>query len=42
MESLRSGLSKNAMILLGEMTQKLKRIMDSELDTITTKLLKKA
>lgn len=41
-ESLRSSLSKNAMITLAEMCEALKKAMDPFLDTIFIKLFKKA
>jgi len=40
-ESLRSGLAKNAMIALTEMAACLKRKLDSDLEHIILKLLKK-
>jgi hypothetical protein len=41
-ESLRSSVSKNAMIALGEMIVKLKRSLDAEIEAIMDRLLKKA
>ncbi len=40
-ESLRSNLSKNAVITLNEMSNKVKRMLDPELDSIFAKLIKK-
>ena len=40
-ESLRSNLSKNAVITLNELSNKMKRMLDSDLDAIFTKLIKK-
>lgn len=40
-ESLRSNLSKNALITLNEMSQVLKRSLDSEAEPIILKLIKK-
>lgn len=39
---MRSGLAKNAMITLTEMSEKLKKQIDPEIDTIINKLLKKS
>ncbi len=41
MESLRSSLSKNAVLTLNEMSNKLRRVLDTELDMIFNKLIKK-
>lgn len=40
-ESLRSSLSKNAVITLNEMSNKMKRVLDTELDLVFSKLIKK-
>ena len=40
-ESLRSNLSKNAVITLNEISIKMKKMLDSELDSIFAKLIKK-
>ena len=40
-ESLRSSLSKNAVITLNEMSNKMKRVLDTDLDLIFNKLIKK-
>lgn len=40
-ESLRSNLSKNAVITLNEISNKLKKMLDPELDSIFAKLIKK-
>ncbi|KAL4466847.1 hypothetical protein ABPG74_010444 [Tetrahymena malaccensis] len=40
-ENLRSSLAKNAMITLTELSEKLKRTLDTESESIVTKLLKK-
>jgi hypothetical protein len=40
-ESLRSNLSKNAVITLNDLSNKMKKGLDTELDSIFTKLLKK-
>ena len=40
-ESARSSLSKNAMITLNELTNKVKRLLDPEVDFIFGKLVKK-
>lgn len=41
-ESLRSSLSKNALICFSEMFEALGRLLDGELDSITPVLLKRA
>jgi|JI9StandDraft_2_1071091.scaffolds.fasta_scaffold281314_1 hypothetical protein len=41
-ESARSSLSKNAMITLNELTNKVRRMLDADLDFIFGKLIKKA
>ncbi len=40
-ENLRSSVSKNAMISVQEMSQKLRHLMDPDLEIIFTKLIKK-
>lgn len=40
-ESLRSNLSKNAVIALHDLSNQVKKMLDTELDSIFTKLLKK-
>lgn len=40
-ESLRSSLSKNAVITINELSNVLKRNLDAELDTIFNKLVRK-
>lgn len=40
-ENLRSSLSKNAMICMTEMCEKLRRSLDGEIDVIATRLLRK-
>ena len=41
-ESLRSSLSKNAVITLHDLSNKVKKMLDSDLDSIFSKLLKKS
>jgi hypothetical protein len=41
-ESLRSTLSKNALVVLNELSAKVKKLLDTEFDLIFSKLIKKS